>query len=80
MLCPLPGKCIHDEFIRTGVHFCSAPRCPHARLVRMALGEQIQAICRKKQRTEAEEIHLEFIDNDTMKLDSDTFARVKPQG
>ena len=31
-------------------------------------------------RTEAEEIHLEFIDNDTMKLDSDTFARVKPQG
>ena len=38
MLCPLPGKCMHDEFIRTGVHFCSAPRCPHARLVRMALG------------------------------------------
>lgn len=31
-------------------------------------------------RTEAEEIHLEFIDNDTMKLDSDTFAKVKPQG
>ena len=59
MWCPLPGKCIHDEFIRTGVHFCSAPRCPHARLVRMALGEQIQAICRKKQRTEAEEIQLE---------------------
>ena len=33
--------------------------CPHARLVRMALGEQIQAICRKEQRTEAEERQLE---------------------
>ena len=58
MLCPLPGKCIHDEFIRTGVHFCSAPRCPHTRLVRMALGEQIQAICRKEQGPDAEERQL----------------------
>ena len=29
---------------------------------------------------EAEEIHLEFINDDTMKLDDDTFARVKSPG
>lgn len=59
MLCPLPGKCIHDDFKKTGIHFCTAPRCPHARLVRMALGEQIQEICRKEQRTESDERRLE---------------------
>ena len=59
MTCPLPGKCVHDRVGTKGEHSCTAGRCPHARLVRMALGEQIQAICRKGQRTEREEERLE---------------------
>ena len=59
MTYPLPGKCVHDRVGTKGEHSCTAGRCPHARLVRMALGEQIQAICRKGQRTEREEERLE---------------------
>lgn len=61
MKCPLPGKCVHGRVGTKGEHFCTAGRCPHARLVRMALGEQIQAICRKAQKTEEEEELLEHL-------------------
>lgn len=59
MLCPLPGACIYDEYQRTGAHFCAAVRCHHVRLLRMMLGERIQALMNREEKSEADLLELE---------------------
>ncbi len=42
--CPLPTKCIYDDYLRTGVHYCSKGHCIHKRLLRTQIARQIHQL------------------------------------
>lgn len=57
MSCPMPGRC---RFDRSGNGTdCAAEHCAHLRLIRMALGEEIQALCAEPARSETQQRRLE---------------------
>ncbi len=56
--CPLPTKCIYDDYLRTGVHYCSKGKCIHKRLLRTQIARQIHQLVSTKNISATQSVRL----------------------
>ncbi len=56
--CPLPTKCVYDDYLKTGVHYCSKGKCIHKRLLRTQIARQIHQLVSTKNMSATQSVRL----------------------